>query len=108
MDRFLSFMDKIDKSEKVAIKMPKKEAMRDVRTTTGANMRGIMLLMGKASYDDVTRDNLKDMEYYKVKEEDKLKICIVAEAYEVSNSESEIEMINQREMAAVLQYICVS
>ena len=43
-----------------------------------------------------------------MKEEDKLKICIVAEAYEVSNSESEIEMINQREMAAVLQYICVS
>ena len=64
MDRFLSFMDKIDKSEKVAIKMPKKEAMRDVRTTTGANMRGIMLLMGKVSCDDVTRDNLKDMEYY--------------------------------------------
>ena len=43
MDRFLSFMDKIEKSKKVAIKMLKKEAMRDVRSTTGANMRGIIL-----------------------------------------------------------------
>ena len=108
MDRFLSFMEKIDKSDKVAIKMLKKEAMRDVRSTTGANMRGIMLLMGKTSYDDVTRDNMKDIEYYKVKEEDKWKICIAAEAYEVSNGGSEIEMISQPEMAAVLQYICVS
>ena len=108
MDRFLSFMEKIDKSDKVAIKMLKKEAMRDVRSTTGANMRGIMLLMGKTSYDDVTRDNMKDIEYYKVKEEDKWKICIAAEAYEVSNGESEIEMISQPEMAALLQYICVS
>ena len=55
----------------------------------------------------MTRDNLKDMEYYKVNDE-KWKICIAAEAYEVSNGKSEIEMINQREMAAVLQYICVS
>ena len=50
--------------------MLKKEAIRDVRSTTGANMRGILLLMGKTSYDDVTRDNLKDMEFYKVKNED--------------------------------------
>ena len=108
IDRFLTFMEKIDKSEKVAIKMLKKEAMGDVRSTTGANMRGIMLLMGKTSYDDVTRDNMKDIEYYKVKEEDKWKICIAAEAYKVSNGESEIEMISQAEMAALLQYICVS
>ena len=108
IDRFLTFMEKIDKSEKVAIKMLKKEAMRDVRSTTGANMRGIMLLMGKTSYDDVTRDNVKDMKYYEVKEEDKWKVSIASEVYEVSNGDSEIEMFDQPEMATVLQYICVS
>ena len=67
-------MEKIDKSEKIAIKMLKKEAMRDVRSTTGSNMRGIMLLLGKTSYDDITRDNVKHMKYYEVREED---MCIL-------------------------------
>ena len=101
-------MEKIDKSEKIGIKMLKKEAMRDVRSTTGGNMRGIMLLMDKTSYGDVTRDNLKDMKYYKVKEEDKWKVSIATQVYEICNGDSEIEMFDQPEMAAVLRYIFVS
>ena len=108
MDRFLSFMEKIDKSEKSAIKMLKKEAMRDVRSTTGANLRGIMLLAGESSIMNVTRDSLKNVEFYKVKEEDKWKIHIAAEALEVSQGISEIEMFEQQEMTAVLHHICVS
>ena len=108
IDRFLTFMEKIEKSQKIAIKMLKKEAMRDVRSTTGSNMRGIMLLMGKASYKDITRDNLKDVQYYEVKEEDKWKIYIAKEVYEISNGDSDIEMFDQPEVAAMLHYICVS
>ena len=108
IDRFLTFMDKIDKSEKIAIKMLKREAMRDVRSITGSNMRGIMLLMGKRSYDDVTRDDVKNMTYYEVKEEDKWKVCSASEVYEISHGDSETEMFDQPEMAAVLHHICVS
>ena len=108
IDRFLSFMEKIEKSQKIAIKMLKKEAMKDVRSTTGNNMRGIMLLMGKASFKDVTRVNLKDLEYYKVNEEDKWKISIATELYEICNGDSEIEMFDQSEIAAVFYSICVS
>ena len=107
-DRFLSFMDKIDKSQKEAIKMLKKEALRDVRSTTGINMRGIMLLLGESSIKKVSRDSVKKMQYYKVNKEDSWKVSIAAEAYEVSNGDMEIELFDQREMAAVLQYICVS
>ena len=78
IDRFLSFIEKIDKSKKIAIKMLKKEALRDVRSITGANMRGIMLLMGETSYSNVTRDKVKDMNYYKVKEEDMWTVCIAS------------------------------
>ena len=58
--------------------MLKKEILGDVRSTTGGNMRGIMLLMGKSSYADITKDNLKDFQYYRVNEEDKWKICIAS------------------------------
>ena len=108
IDRFLSFMEKIEKSEKTAIKMLKKEAMIDVRSTTGANLRGIMLLAGESSIMNVTRDSIRNIEYYKVKDEDMWKIHIASEAYEVSQGISEIEMFDQPEMIAVLHHSCVS
>ena len=37
INRFLSFMDMIKKSDKVAIKMLRKEAMKGVRSRTGEN-----------------------------------------------------------------------
>ena len=88
--------------------MLKKEAMRDVRSTTGANLRGNMLLAGESSIVNVTRDSIRNIEYYKVKDEDKWKINIASEAFEVSQGISEIEMFDQPEMTAVLHYICVS
>ena len=63
-NRFLSFMDMIEKSDKVAIKMLRKEAMKDVRSTTGTNYRGIMLLAGKSSVSKVTRDSVKEIQFY--------------------------------------------
>ena len=45
---FVSFMDKIEKS---ALRMLKHEAIKDVRSTTGTNFRGIMLLIGDMSIE---------------------------------------------------------
>ena len=88
--------------------MLKKEALREVRSMTGPNMRGIMLLIGKTSYSNMTRDKVKDIEYYKVKEEDTWKVCIASEASKFSNGDSEIKMFKQSDMAAVLRHICAS
>jgi hypothetical protein len=66
-DRFLTFMDKIDKTDKKAIKMLKREAIKDVRSTTGANYRGIMLMSGETTIQKVNRDSLKKVEIYKTK-----------------------------------------
>ena len=68
-----------------------KESMRDMRSTTCGNMYGIMLVMGKTSYNDITRLSMKDMEYYEVKVEDKRKVCIASEVYKIINSNSEID-----------------
>ena len=67
-----------------------------------------MLLARKSSMGNVTRDGIRNIEYYKVKDKDKWKIHIASEAFEVSQGISEIEMFNQPEMTAVLHHICVS
>ena len=45
IQRFLWFMDKIDTSDKNALKMLKEAAMHDVRSVTGRKFRNIMLLV---------------------------------------------------------------
>ena len=107
-DRFLTFMDKIDKTDKVAIKMLKREAMKDVRSTTGANIRGIMLMSGETNIQKVNRDSLNKVEFYKVKNEDKWKVNIAADLLNCREGITEIEGYKQEEMGAVLNSICVS
>ena len=107
-DRFLSFMDKIDKTDKMAIKMLKREAMKDVRSTTGANYRGIMLLSGETSIQKVNRDSLKKVEFYKVKKEDDWKVNIAADLIDLREGIAEIEGFNKEEMGVLLDSICVS
>ena len=102
------FMDKIDKTDKVAIKMLKREAMKDVRSTTGANIRGIMLLSGETNIQKVNRDSLNKVEFYKVKNEDKWKVNIAADLLNCREGITEIEGYKQEEMGAVLNSICVS
>ena len=107
-DRFLTFMDKIDKTDKEAIKMLKREAMKDVRSTTGANYRGIMLMSGETTIKKVNRDSLKKVEVYKVKEEDLWKVKIAADLIDLREGIAELEGFNKEEMGVLLDSICVS
>ena len=101
-------MDKIEKSSKSAIKMLREEAIKDVRSTTGANYRGIMLLAGETGIDKVNRDSIKKVDYYKVKKEDEWKVKIAADLMDIREGFSEVEGFQQKEMSDLLDSICVS
>ena len=107
-DRFLSFMDSIEKSDKLAIKMLRKEAMKDVRSTTGANYRGIMMLTGESSINKVNRKSLEKMKVYEVKDENLWKVNIAADLLNIRDGIMEIDEFEKEDMAALLHNICVS
>ena len=107
-DRFLSFMDSIEKSDKLAIKMLRKEAMKDVRSTTGANYRGIMMLTGESSIYKVNRKSLEKMKVYEVKDENLWKVNIAADLLNIRDGIMEIDEFEKEDMAALLHNICVS
>ena len=66
--RFLGFMEKIQQSDKKAIKMLRQEAMADVRSVTGSNYRHIMLLLGKSSVNDVKLCDAEKLSYIMMEE----------------------------------------
>ena len=82
--------------------------MKDVRSTTGANFRGIMLLSGETTIEKVNRDSLKQLEFYITKKEDLWKVKIAADLIDFREGITEIKGFNQEEMGALLDSICVS
>ena len=62
--RFLSFIDKVKNSGKPPLVMLLSDAMVDVRSTTGSNMRNIMLSVGKTSVKEVHKADGDRMKYF--------------------------------------------
>ena len=78
----------------------------DVRSTTGANLRNIMRLVGKDSVEDVEKKNVEEVVYAVVRPEDAWKINMVQEIIEVKNKELWLQNLSQDEIDDTLHLIC--
>ena len=90
IQRFLGFMEKIDTSDKTALKMLKEEAMKDVRSVTGKNFRDIMLLAGKSCVEQVRKDCLSYLTYFPLDEEDRWKVGLIKEIIDAKIGQVEV------------------
>ena len=104
--RFLGFIEKIRNSKKTSLKMLMLDAMMDVRSVTGCNMRNIMLLVGKKKVEDVRLSDLDSLTYFKLKETDKWKIPMIKEIIETKVDELEVPGFDREELANVLHHLC--
>ena len=108
MKRFLGFLTQIEKSAK---KLPLRllQLVRaDARSTTGSNLRKIMVLLGKHSIDEVKSDDIDTFEYAPVKPEDAWKIDMVKELIEVRENQASIENFTRDELEEILEHVCIS
>ena len=105
IQRFLGFMDKIDSSDKIALKMLKVEAMHDVRSVTGRNFRNIMLLAGKSSVDHVRKGSL-DLSYFPLDVEDSWKVGVIKEIIDAKSDVLEVPGFDNNELEAILHHLC--
>ena len=68
VQRYLSFVEKLRHSKKPALRELLVVAENDVRTTTGGNLRKIMLMQRKARIEDL---NQVDIHYQEISEDSK-------------------------------------
>ena len=64
--RYMSFIEKIEKSRKSSLKQLLEVSKKDVRQTTGHNLRSIMEITGKNTIEELNRN--VDFEYHKAGE----------------------------------------
>ena len=107
MRRYLSFIEKIKKSSKVALNQLLEMVMRDVRMTTGANLRFIMIQTGMNRVEDLKAGKV-DFEYHKVEKTDEWKIGFVKELVNVKQEELNVAGMDLEELDEILEYLCTS
>ena len=108
IQRFVSFMEQIEKSGKSALKMLKHEAIKDVRSTTGTNFRGIMLLLGDMSIANVSVQNIKNLTYRPFNMEEEWRILMAMELNDILNGDADVEGFEQEELEEMFKFLCIS
>ena len=108
LKRFIAFMGQIDNSGKQALKMLKNEALRDVRSTTGSNYRGIMLMLNDFSIENVSVQNVETLIYKPIKEDNQWKVHLAMEVNDVLNGDAEVEGFQRKEIENIFHHLCIS
>ena len=106
--RFLSFMERVDRSGKKAIKMLMETSKSDARSVTGRNFREIMLLVGKTSVESITKADGNNVEYFPIKQNDKWKVELIREVIEAKNKTLDIDNFQKEELQTILTDLCTS
>ena len=104
--RFLGFMEKIQQSDKKAIKMLRQEAMADVWSVTGSNYRHIMLLLGKSSIKDVKLGDTEKLSYIMMEEMDRWKVNLIKEIIDIKAGMMEVPGFELKELDTLLCHLC--
>ena len=83
-----------------------KEAIKDVRSVTGSNMRNIMLLVGKACVEDVKVEDVDNLEYFKLENDELWKITQIQEIINVKAGNMEVAWFEIDELEILLSHLC--
>ena len=108
MKRFLGFIGQIERSPKKLPLKLLKLIRHDTRSTTGSNLRNIMLLQGKFTIDEIRLNDIDNFEYSSVLPENQWKVDMVKEIIEVRADELNVDNFSEKELDEILEYLCTS
>ena len=106
--RFLSFTNQIMESSKIALKNLFDIVKDDTQSVTGNNLRKTMLLLNKASIEDLKPNDTNEIEYRQIPETERWKLDIVKEITDIKFGVQTLESFPHEELDIILDYICTS
>ena len=80
---FINFTNKIKQSPKAILRHLYSIVKADVRTTTGSNLRNILLQTSLTSVDDLHPGTVKELKYMEMEDRDMWRIPIIKEAMDI-------------------------
>ena len=108
LERFLSFLEQIRKSKKNVPKQLLPFIKNDARSTTGSNLRKILLLTKKNNIDELSKDDVAALHYHEVDPKDGWKIKMIKEITDVKLKQLEVENFTNDELEEIMSFLCTS
>ena len=105
LKRFTNFVHRLTNSSKCVLRHVLSTVKTECRSTTGNNLRNIMLLVNKTTLADVTSKALDKQIYAITPQVDKWKVGIAKEIIEVKNEKLEPQILSNKELDNVLEVI---
>ena len=79
----------------------------DVRTTTGSNLRNILLLTDLFDVDDLHSGLVNTLEYHKIEEKDQWRIQMLKELIDIKHGVVDLQgEWSTEELETILTYLC--
>ena len=104
--RFLSFIDQIRKSKKRLPKLLLNEIKDDIRSTTGKNLRGILLQTDKLNVNQLTVSDSLKLRYHPIEENQKWKLKVIREILSTRSEELNVDGFSSMELEEILCHLC--
>ena len=105
LERFLSFLNQIQKSKKLVPKHLLEFIKHDVRSTTGSNLRNLLLLTEKSSVDELCKADVRNLMYKPIEKNDDWKVGFIHEIIDLKMNKLEVEGFSEEELADILAYL---
>ena len=104
--RFLKFVEQLEKTKKSALKEVFTMVKNDCRSTTGSNLRKIMLLLEKETTASLVNSDASEIVYAPVPLTETWRINFVHELIDIKSGEFEVQGFSYEEINDILKDIC--
>ena len=103
--RFFNFINSIAASKKTVLQNMLSVCKYDCLSTTGRNLRNIMLRVMKSRVDDIIVDDIKILVYNVTPPGDEWKVTLAKEILDVKGRNMELKILNKAELDDILELI---
>ena len=104
--RFLTFAEQIRKSNKAASKLLLDSILLDARSTTGSNMRNILLLTDKADVRELVPNDAYQVKYNPIQPEEEWRLPFIRDIIDAKNDLLDIQNISKEDLDEMLDTLC--
>ena len=106
MRNFLNFISKVRNSPKQVLRQLYSVTKADVRSTTGSNLRNILLLTDLSRIDDLQPSTVNKIKYKEMLDRDKWRIPLIKEVMDMKYGNTTPEGWTQEELDEILEFAC--
>ena len=108
IQRSVGFMKRLSSSQKDVLRKAFEICKKDCRTTTGSNIRNIMLESKVNSFDQLSKTDLKMLEFHPTPQEDQWRIPLIKDLVDIRDGISDVIGWSKDDLQASLDFLCTT